>query len=207
MKPHQSDAEDYSRSSWGGGLRVVAPVPQLWDIFAFNGGLEITNFLTETKEFRDRTTGLRTEQQTSQDYWRFYLGGQIGGHGRGFLRPHAGVNLALVHYRIDTDVVIPDDFPGDDDDEIRQEFRRESHTTWGYDFTLGMDFNIINKVPVDVGVRYIKSFNLPQQLGEGSEKIHPEYFQIYLGVGVSFGVFRDLDKSDDEDTGSWYEDS
>ncbi len=204
MEPHKSDAEDFSRTSWGGGLHLVAPIPQLDNILAGTVGFELVQFLSETVEFRDSTTGMLSEQQTEQNYLRVYVGGQIGGHGRGFLRPHAGINLALVYYRISTDFVIPDDDTGDADDTIRQNLREESHTTFGYDVTLGMDINILNKFPVDIGVRYVRSFNLPQQLGEGSVEIHPEYFQIYAGVGVAFSVFGGS-KSESED--DWYEDS
>ena len=90
MEPHGSDAEDYSRASWGGGLILVVPIPGAAEIFAFDCGLEMTHFLSETKTFRDPDTGLRTEQQTTQEYWRLFIGSEIGGHGRGFLRPHVG---------------------------------------------------------------------------------------------------------------------
>jgi len=188
MAPRGDDAKNFSRPGYGLGGHIVVPVPQLLNFFAGTAGFEGINLLSETVTFRDRLTGLRVEQQTSQDYFRLFLGGQIGGHGKGFFRPHAGLNLATVFYGINTDVVIPDD--EDREKEVRQKLRGENHTVFGYDITLGVDLNFWNKWNLDGGVRYLKSFSLPQQLGAGSGKIHPEYFQVYLGIGLSFRAFR-----------------
>jgi opacity protein-like surface antigen len=188
MVPRGEDAENYSRPGYGGGIHVVAPFPQVANFFAVAGGFEYINLLSETIEFQDEQTLLRTEQQTNQHYMRFYVGGRIGGHGNGFIRPYAGLNVALVVYGIDTDIVIPDDH--DSDNDIHQDLEEEYHTVFGSDITLGVDFNFSNKWNLDTGVRYLKSFSLPQQLGEGSEKIHPEYFQFYIGAGVSFRTLR-----------------
>jgi hypothetical protein len=189
MVPRGFDAKDFSRPGYGLGIHVVAPLPQLSNLFAGTAGFEAINLLSETKAYRDQVTGLRVEQQTSQDYMRLFIGGQFGGHGNGFIRPHAGLNLALVFYGISTDVVIPDD--SDRENEIRQRLSDENHAVFGYDITLGIDLNFGNKWNIDGGIRFLKSFSLPQQLGEGSEKIHPEYFQIYLGVGISFTTIQE----------------
>jgi opacity protein-like surface antigen len=188
MVPSGEDAEDYSRPGWGGGLRVVAPIPQLHNLFAANAGIEAVNLLSRTIVFQDQVTGLRTEQQTDQFFFRTYLGGQIGGHGNGFIRPHAGLNLALTVYNYNVDVVIPDD--SDRENEIRQDLDQASEVVFGYDVTLGVDLNFSNTIVVDGGVRYIKSFAVPQQLADDAEKIHPQYFQIYLGVGVAFELLQ-----------------
>jgi hypothetical protein len=184
LVPSGDDAEDYSRPGWGGGLHVVAPLPQLHNLLAGTAGIEAVNLLSRSIEFRDRVTGLRIEQQTDQNLFRLYLGGQVGGHGNGFIRPHAGMNLALTVYHYDLDVVVPDD--SDRENEIRQDLDQESEVVFGYDFTLGVDLNFSNTVVLDGGVRYIKSFSVPQQLADDAETIHPQYFQIYLGIGVAF---------------------
>ena len=62
---------------------------------------------------------------------------------------------------------------------------------FGYDFTLGIDLNFSNSIVVDGGVRYVKSFSVPQQLAEGSEKINPQYFQVYVGAGITFDFIKD----------------
>ena len=197
MVPRGAGAKTYSRAGWGAGLNVVVPVPQLSNMFAGVGGLEIVNLLSETTQFRDNITGLRVEQQTSQDYGRIFIGSQIGGHGNGFIRPHAGLNIAVVFYGINTDVVIPDDF--DREREIRQNLRTENHAVFGYDITLGIDLNFSNKIALDGGVKYLKSFSVPQQLGGGAVTIHPEYFQIYFGVGASFDLIGSWKGSEEEE--------
>lgn len=182
MIPSGEDAKNFSRPGLGLGLHIVVPVPQLANILAGTAGFEFINLLSKTIELRDRITGLLVEQRTNQNYFRLYIGGQVGGHGNGFFRPHAGMNLALVVYNIETDLVVPD---SQDGDEIVQNLSNETHVVAGYDITLGIDLNFSNKFALDGGVRYLKSFSVPQQLGEGSEKIHPQYFQVYLGIGLS----------------------
>ncbi len=58
----------------GVGFHAVLSVPEVHNIFAATSGMEITNLLGKRMRFRDKTTGLRVEQEASQDYKRFYLG-------------------------------------------------------------------------------------------------------------------------------------
>ena len=102
----------------------------------------------------------------------------------GLIRPHVGSNIALVIYGISTDVVVPDDV--NRENEIRQNLRSRTETGFGWDISLGTDFNIHNRVALEGGVRFLKSFGVPQQLGAGSMRVEPAYFQIYLGLGVGF---------------------
>ena len=186
MTPYGRDAGRYSEAGFGGGIQAVAPLPRPANLLAGVAGLEVINLLSETTEFRDRLTGLRIEQQTNQHYGRFYLGARLGLHGHEFFRPYAGANLSLNFYGISTDVVVPDD--SDREKEIRQSLRSENRMAFGYDGTLGVDLDIATRFNLDGGVRYVKTFNVPQQLGEGSVPINPEYFQVFLGFGVSFDV-------------------
>jgi hypothetical protein len=183
MVPRGEDAENFSQPGLGFGLHIVVPVPQLANILAGTVGLEFINLLDKTIDLRDRTTGLWVEQKTNQGYFRLFIGAQVGGHGNAFFRPHAGMNVALVVYSISTDLVVSDSYTGE---EIVQNVRDESHAVAGYDITLGIDLNFSNKFAIDGGVRYVKSFAVPQQLGEGSVKIYPQYFQVYLGIGLGF---------------------
>lgn len=192
MEPTNTDAKDFSRECWGGGVNAVFPVPAVHNLFAGVAGVDVANMLSETIEFRDYLTGLRVEQQTSQTYVRIYLGGRVGPHGSGFVRPHLGTNLAVVMYSIGTDVVIPDDT--DRQNEIRQNLRDESEAVFGWDFTAGCDFNIVNRFPIEAGVRFMKSFNVPQQLGAGAVSVEPAYVQLYLGVGMSFRAMKEAGK-------------
>ena len=122
MIPQGEDAKNFSRAGFGFGIHLVVPVPQVVNILAGTAGFEYINLLSQTINLRDRYTGLLVEQQTNQNYLRLYIGGQIGGHGNGFLRPHAGMNVALIYYNINTDLVVPDSF---NDNEIVQNVRSE----------------------------------------------------------------------------------
>ncbi len=182
MDPASQDAKDFSRASYGGGVHANFPVPGLGDVFAGAVGIELVNMLSETHEFRDSQTGLRVEQQTNQNYFRLYLGPEVGPNGNGFFRPHVGVHVALVNYGISTDVVVPDDT--NRENEIRQNLHSENRTVFGYDLNAGTDFNFGNWF-LEGGSRFAKSFNVPQQLGGGAVSIHPGYLQIYVGLGVN----------------------
>lgn len=181
MVPRGEDAKNFSEPGLGLGLHIVVPVPQLANILAGTAGFEFINLLNKTIELRDSNTGLLVEQETNQGYFRLFIGAQVGGHGNAFFRPHAGMNIALVVYNISTDLVVADSWTGE---EIRQNVSDENHTVAGYDITLGIDLNFSNEFAIDGGIRYVKSFAVPQQLGEGSVKIYPQYFQVYLGIGL-----------------------
>jgi hypothetical protein len=75
MVPNGDDAEDYSNPGYGLGLHLVAPVPQVFNLFAASVGFEGLNLLSETISFQDDVTLLTVEQQTSQNYFRFFIGG------------------------------------------------------------------------------------------------------------------------------------
>jgi hypothetical protein len=182
MDPSGKDAKDFSSSSFGGGVHTSFPVPTVGKFIAGSAGIELVSMFSETHEFRDSETGLRAQQETKQDYFRLYLGPEFGPRGPGFFRPHLGVHLAFVNYGISTDVVVPDDV--DRENEIRQSLRSEHRPTVGYDLTAAADFNFGKWFMVG-GTRFSKSFNVPQQLGEGAVTIHPGYFQIYVGVGAN----------------------
>lgn len=185
MEPSGQDAKQFSDPGWGGGLQFVLPLPQLSNMLAGVVGVEYVNLLGETTTTYDSQTLLRVEQQTDQYYSRIYLGPEFGPHGNGTFRPHVGADVAVVFYGISTDIVVPDDY--NREQEIRQSLRDEHRAAFGYDLNLGVDINPWNKVSIDVGARFLKSFNVPQQLGAGSVAINPGYVQVYLGIGLSLG--------------------
>jgi hypothetical protein len=186
LTPYGEDAKDYSGPGWGFGMHAVFPVAQLAELLAGTVGVEYTNLMSATLSTYDPVTGLRVDQETSQGIFRFFLGAQFGGHGNGFLRPHAGANIALEYYSFKVDIVVPDDY--NREREIRQSLTDAGQVVFGYDLTLGLDLNFNNGIALDGGVRYIKSFSVPQQLGPGSVKVYPNYFQVYLGIGASFDM-------------------
>jgi opacity protein-like surface antigen len=191
LEPNGEDAKDYSKSAWGGNIEVVLAPPQVYDALAFSLGFELAQLDAQTVRFIDRTTLLTVEQQTTQDYFRIYLGGRVGHQGHGFLRPYAGANIALNIFRIDTDVVIPDDSVREN--EIRQDLESNTETAFGFDAIAGIELNFYDKWYIDVGGKFIKTFSVPQQLGEDAVEIHPQYFQIYVGGGVTFGLLAGIE--------------
>jgi hypothetical protein len=98
------------------------------------------------------------------------------------------VNLALILNDFRIDNVVPND--ADPENPISQNLKNVTRVVFGYDLAVGLDLNFSNTVALDGGVKYVKSFSVPQQLGADAVKIYPQYFQIYFGVGVSFDVFN-----------------
>ena len=82
-----------------------------------------------------------------------------------------------------THSLVPDDY--NRPQEIRQSLRYENNAAFGYDVNVGLDLNFFGKLSTDGGVRFIKSFNVPQQLGPGAVSINPGYFQIWLGLAMN----------------------
>jgi len=183
MEPQGDDAEDFSDANWGGGLYADIQ-PSGNKFLSFSTGVDIVHMMSQTIEFRDRLTGLRIEQQTRQFFTRFYAGLRLGPQGRGTLRPYVESNLALHYYSITTDVVIPDDRSYED--EIRQNLDREGETAFGFDAGGGLEIRVAPRVFLDFGAKYVKSFEVPQQLGPDSEKISPDYIQMFIGVAYQF---------------------
>jgi opacity protein-like surface antigen len=182
MDPSDVDARQYSRPGWGGGVQGVVPLPGTANLFAGVVGVEVVNLLSTTKTFQDPLTGLRVEQQTSQNYGRFFLGGRVGAHGAGLLRPYAGLDLAGVWYGIGTDVVVPDDY--NRQTEIRQSLGSRNEIAFGWDANAGVGLNFSDRWGLDFGARWLHAYGLPQQLGDGAVTIQPGYLQVKLGVGI-----------------------
>ncbi len=179
--PSDQAGKDYSRPGWGLGAQISYPLPGSGGMLAVTGGFDAVNLMSATKKFQDPLTGLRIEQQTSQNYGRFFVGGELGPHGNGFLRPYAGADVALVLYNISTDVVIPDD--RDRENSINQNLRSETEAAFGWAATAGLNLNF-GRWGVDGGVRYLKQYGVPQQLGDGAVTVQPAYLQYRVGVSI-----------------------
>ncbi len=180
MRPEGRDAADYSSSGFGGGATFIFPILSSNDMLRMGGGFEFVNLMSRTKELYDPRTRLRTEQNTNQNFLRIYGGLNVGLRGARFLRPYASGNLALNVYTISTTLRIPDDF--NSEKTIEQDLGSRTSVVGGFDLTFGLDVNVSQKIALDGGVRFVKSLAVPQQLGEGSVKISPQYFQIFVGI-------------------------
>ncbi len=188
MVPANVDARQYSRPGWGLGVQGVLPLPGTANLIAGVGGVEVVNLLSRTKKFQDPLTGLRVEQQTSQNYGRLFVGGQMGSHSSGALRPYAGLNVALVWYGINTDVVVPDDY--DREREIRQSLGSRNEVAFGWDANAGVDVNFRDRWGIDIGVRWLHAYGVPQQLGDGAVSVEPGYVQAKVGVVLGSRTLR-----------------
>jgi opacity protein-like surface antigen len=109
-------------------------------------------------------------------------------HSSGFLRPYVGANVAAVWYGIGSEYVIPDDH--DSENDLHQQIVSRGHVVFGWDTSAGIDFNFLNRVSLDLGVRYLHSYAVPQQLGEGAVTIQPGYIQYRLGLGLGRRVLE-----------------
>ncbi len=179
--PADQVAKDFSKPGWGLGAQISLPLPGAGQMVAVTGGFDAVNLLSATKKFQDQLTGLRIEQQTSQNYGRFFVGGEVGPHGNGFLRPYASADVALVLYNISTDVVIPDD--RDRENSINQNLRSETEAAFGWAATAGLNLNF-GRWGIDGGVRYLKQYGVPQQLGDGAVTVQPSYLQYRIGASI-----------------------
>jgi opacity protein-like surface antigen len=182
MVPTDVDSRQYSRPGWGAGLQAVVPMPGTATLLAAVGGLEVVNLLSSTKHFQDPLTGLRVDQETSQNYGRLFVGARFGSHSGGTLRPYGGLNIAGVWYGISTDAVVPDD--SNRENEIRQNLGSRNEVAFGWDANAGLDVNFRDRWSIDIGARWLHSYGVPQQLGAGAVTVEPGYVQYKLGLGV-----------------------
>jgi len=182
MSPYGSSATDYSNPGLGVGIRAVVPIAPIDPICAFVIGGEVVDLASKTIDIHQN--GDTYQQTTTQSYSRFLIGVQIGGYDDNLLRPYAGLHLAVIHYRVDDELIYPDD--------TRDHLGGSGKTIFGCDMTFGLNVNFHNLWDIDVGVRYLKSFSLPQQFGTSLTTVHPEYFQFYLGAGISLDLLSEI---------------
>ncbi len=184
MVPYGTDAKEVSKPGWGLGGDFLIGLPNTKDVLLGVVGVEYINLMGRSTDLQTVVDGsvLPYTKETDQWYGRLRLGAQIGGFGNGFFRPYLGLTAALVVYAIDTDLNF---HPGSGEDDFTEHVYDDIDAVFGCDLTLGADLNVSDHVSVDGGVKYLKSFSVPDQLGGGSVKIYPQYFQIYLGAGIS----------------------
>ncbi len=183
MDPSDVNARDFARPGWGAGVDLSWPLPGSQGLLSGIAGLEAVSLLSKVKKFQDPLTLLRIEQHTDQMYGRLFVGGELGPHGNGFLEPYANLAVALVFYGISSEVVIPDD--SDRQNDINQHLGDENEVAFGWSAGTGVNLNF-GRWGLDGGVRYLKQYGVPQQLGDGAVTIQPSYLQYR--VGVSFAI-------------------
>jgi len=179
--PSGPEAKDHSGEGAGLGGCIVFPSHRVAKLFAAVGGVDWVELESKTRGLDWTDYNAETRQITTQHYARIYVGGEIGGHGHGFLRPHAGVNFAVIGYWIYTRVQ-EWDYQTADWETFRPK-RLRFRPSLGYDLSCGMEFNFRDKWMIDLGLRTLRSLFVPLQLGDDAVTIYPQYGEIYLGVG------------------------
>jgi hypothetical protein len=181
MDPTDQAARDFSDPGWGGGLDVSWPVTGTEGMLSGIAGIELASLYSSVKKFQDQTTGLRIEQHTDQVYSRLFIGGELGPHGNGTIQPYGNLAVALVIYGISTEVVIPDD--ENIENSINQHLSDHTEAAFGWSAGGGVNLNF-GKWGIDGGVRFLKQYGVPQQLGAGAVTIEPSYFQYRVGLSI-----------------------
>src|SRR5262249_59076449 len=97
----------------------------------------------------------------------------------GFVEAYANLARSLVVYGINTDVVVPDD--SNRENSINQHLRDQTEAAFGWSAGTGVNLNF-GRWGLDGGVRFLKQYGVPQQLGDGAVTIEPSYLQYRLGV-------------------------
>jgi opacity protein-like surface antigen len=199
MSPYGVDARNSSRPGFGIGGLFVAPVPAWNNAVAIQLGGEYINLLSKSISMEGEIDGIYQtfDQVTSQHYSRIYIGPRMGAHGEEFFRPYMGADLSLTIYGIGTKLSLND--PESQDGTSYRDIDSRTKVVAGFDVMAGVDLNISNSYSIDAGVRYVKSFSLPQQLGEGAETVYPQYFQVTIGFGLSFSKIGQMMRGGEEE--------
>jgi hypothetical protein len=179
--PSGPEAEDHSGDGVGIGFCAVAPSHRVAKLFALVIGADWVELDSKNRDLDWRDYNAHVRQITTQNYARLYLGGEMGGHGHGFLRPHAGVNFALIGYWIYTRLQ-EWDYESNEWETFRPK-KLNFRPSLGYDLSLGLEFNFRDKWMIDLGLRTLRSLFVPLQLGPEAVTIYPQYGEVYLGVG------------------------
>lgn len=181
LAPSDRAAREFARPGFGLGVDLTLPVDAMQGMLAYIGGIEFANLLAKEVDLRDSNTGLRVKQKTDQTYGRLFLGGSLGPHGNGTVQPYADLTLALIIYDFSTTLVIPND--SDPQNPLTQTLRSRTKLASGWSAGAGLNLNF-GRWGLDGGVRFLKQYGMPQQLGEGSVTIQPSYLQARFGVSI-----------------------
>jgi hypothetical protein len=176
LDPSGSEARALNDPGWGFGAEVAIPLISTREIVALGAGFDMGNLDSGQSEATDLGGGLVTVFTTSQDYYRIFGGAEVGGRPGARVRPHAGLQLALVRQEISTTFFDPGS-------GLSGVVGSESSTRLGYGLSGGVSVRINDKTGIDGGLRYLKGFGVDVPVEDGSTRtIRPDYVQLYLGV-------------------------
>jgi hypothetical protein len=176
LDPHGSEARDLNDPGWGFGAAVAIPLISTGEIVALEAGFDMGNLDSGRSEATDVGGGLITVFTTSQDYYRIFGGAEVGGRSEARIRPHLGLQLALVRQEVST--IFFDTASG-----LTGIVGSESSTRLGYGLAGGVGLRINAKTSIDGGARFLKGFGIEVPTEAGSTTtVRPDYLQFYVGV-------------------------
>jgi len=168
-------------SGYGGGADVSWPIPRTQGLFAAFGGAEVSSLYSGVRTEADTASGQVAEHHMDQLYGRFFAGAELGPHGDGTLEPYANLAFAMIAYGYFDDVKIT---AGDASQEL---LVSDHEVAAGWSAGAGMNLNFAH-FGLTGGVRYLRQFGTPRQLGNGTVVIQPAYMQYRIGITAPFPV-------------------
>ncbi len=187
MEPGNSDARDFSKGNFGLSGEIEFHFVGIPNWVSWAAGLDYIDMLNDRTTYKN-AVGMRVVQETNQDYIRLWFGPRLRSHANVFFRPYVGIHGALIYSTIETDLIVPDDF--DSDNETRQRLSADSDLLFGYGATAGVEMRFSRERSLDLGVKRLETFGVPQQLSYGAVTIHPSYNLYYIGVRFTEDTFR-----------------
>jgi hypothetical protein len=168
-------------SGYGGGFDVSWPVMRTQGLLALVGGAEASSFYSGVRTEVDTASGERAEHHMDQLYGRVFVGGELGPHGDGTLEPYANLALSMIAYGYYDDIQLTAG------DASRELLVSQHEVAAGWSAGAGVNLNF-RGFGMTGGVRYLRQFGTPQQLGNGTVRVEPAYMQYRLGVTVPFPI-------------------
>ncbi len=170
---HMKPQEDVSSDDTGLGVGATVAIPFAnQETFKLAAGFDFGNL--ESSFSGGTLPG--TVASTTQDYVRLFGGIEIGRRLDARIRPHLGLNAALLLQNRTTKLL--DGF-GESYDT-----RTDSSTRLAYDISAGLDIGITSKTGLDAGVRFMNGFKVT--LPDGLQTVQQDYLQFYVGVTHRF---------------------
>ena len=168
-------------SGYGAGADVSWPIARTQGLLAVFGGAEVSSLHSGVHTVVDTTSGDHTRHDMDQLYGRFFFGGELGPHGDGTLEPYANLALSMIVYGYADDVQISN---GGATSEL---LVSQHEVGVGWSAGAGMNLNF-SRFGFTGGVRYLRQFGTPRQLGNDTVLIRPDYMQYRIGLTVPFPV-------------------
>jgi len=178
MVPENEEARLISNGNWGLSGEIEFHIQGIPDYISWAAGLDWVDMLTE-ESLVWVPPGVWITRQTDQVYYRFWFGPRLRSHNKGFLRPYAGANIAIIYYSYETWFL---DFSG----QSRILIASDGEFALGYGIDGGIEIRTASTWSLDLGAKLLRTFGEPRQLSFDSVTVQPSYLMYYLGVRFLF---------------------